>query len=648
LQAISPSLELALLSTGLLQLILQTPLRTDSHDSAVASAAVLSPASSLPPPSDNFSVDYAADDFVTSDARRFIRSAAETGGPQDGIDAGGSGNFSHVREAHARAFALAHASAIVLLGLQKEKEGGQHQHRARSTILSREGACVDACLTEEWRRHIRSAQLEAGAAEGGAAAGWCEAARAMRWFALPFDGLKLNRAGGECDIENEWQNCVWSKVLHSREHDGSAFALSEAEWQKSIWAVAWMQQQPCDDQPMQATLRQQLLLRRDVVTQEQSAVVIHLCVPSSPHSVLPSNSASPYIQFLTQSLQRLVPLHPRATFFELCRIAGALWISGASSSRLAAASSPSSSAIPVDPPSPIVAVAVNAPFAGGISAVDVHQPQNWLIKPAAAVRPKLSSSAAPIDSDDASAKPSPLPFSRHPNPYLSQKATQLLGTKIRKLMTKASMEFDMIREGDRILVGLSGGKDSLTMLVLLLDLQRRAPFKFSVAACTVEPGAAEFDPSPLKAYVTPQLGIPYFFESDTIIQRAKGVGGKFSICAYCARQKRGILYSTALREGYNVLALAQHADDLAESFLMSAMHNGRLRTMKACAVSRALFCACDSVAGELHQRQGCARYSAAHVRVAALHFVVVISTCSGSCLLPHAQLRSRDDDEVVR
>ena len=147
-------------------------------------------------------------------------------------------------------------------------------------------------------------------------------------------------------------------------------------------------------------------------------------------------------------------------------------------------------------------------------------------------------------------------------------------------MTKASTEFDMIKEGDKVLVGLSGGKDSLTMLVLLLDLQRRAPFKFSIAACTVEPGAAEFDPSPLKAYVTPQLGIPYFFESDTIIQRAKGVGGKFSICAYCARQKRGILYSTALREGYNVLALAQHADDLAESFLMSAMHNGRLRTMK--------------------------------------------------------------------
>jgi tRNA 2-thiocytidine biosynthesis protein TtcA len=196
-----------------------------------------------------------------------------------------------------------------------------------------------------------------------------------------------------------------------------------------------------------------------------------------------------------------------------------------------------------------------------------------------------------------------------------------LGSKIRKLMTKASTEFDMIKEGDRVLVGLSGGKDSLTMLVLLLDLQRRAPFKFSVAACTVEPGAAEFDPSPLKAYVTPQLGIPYFFESDTIIQRAKGVGGKFSICAYCARQKRGILYSTALREGYNVLALAQHTDDLAESFLMSAMHNGRLRTMKVtarCLIRPRCWCCyaieINVVTGQLHQRQGRARHPSSYVR----------------------------------
>ena len=381
-----------------------------------------------------------------------------------------------------------------------------------------------------------------------------------------------------------------------------------------MWAVAWSQQQQGDDEHM-ALVQKNLQLKRDCVTKEQCAVVIHPLGSSSTASIPLPNLSAPYIQFLTQNIQRLVPLHPRATFFELCRITGALWNSSASSSSASSSSSNISTAPPPlsqDPLcSPAIENAISAPESSvdGVVAAALEilaqpsHPRDWLIKPAISRSNAAVSSSAAICSKDG-AKTSVLPtntsqsqapFSRHANPPASLKATQLLGSKIRKLMTKASTEFDMIKEGDRVLVGLSGGKDSLTMLVLLLDLQRRAPFKFSVAACTVEPGAAEFDPSPLKAYVTPQLGIPYFFESDTIIQRAKGVGGKFSICAYCARQKRGILYSTALREGYNVLALAQHADDLAESFLMSAMHNGRLRTMKVPELLHPRWCACVDV-----------------------------------------------------
>eukprot|EP00466_Bigelowiella_natans_P003475 jgi/Bigna1/57653/fgenesh1_pm.23_\ len=128
---------------------------------------------------------------------------------------------------------------------------------------------------------------------------------------------------------------------------------------------------------------------------------------------------------------------------------------------------------------------------------------------------------------------------------------------------KAIQEFQMIREGDRVLVGVSGGKDSLTMLDVLLDKQRKAPVRFEVAACTVDPQAPEYDPTPLKAYM-----------------KKKGVR-RDSICSFCSRMRRGILYNTARREGYNVLALGQHLDDLAESFVMSAFHNGSLRTMKA-------------------------------------------------------------------
>eukprot|EP00045_Choanoeca_perplexa_P014840 m.177195 g.177195 ORF g.177195 m.177195 type:complete len:1044 (-) comp16813_c0_seq1:606-3737(-) len=148
-----------------------------------------------------------------------------------------------------------------------------------------------------------------------------------------------------------------------------------------------------------------------------------------------------------------------------------------------------------------------------------------------------------------------------------------------KTVGSAIREFDMIHEGDRVLVGLSGGKDSLSLLHVLLTLQRRSPTKFSVGAVTMNPQFPGFDPSPLIPYLK-AMGVPYFFQSEDLMAVAKETKPR-SICSWCSRMKRGILYSTARREGYNVLALGQHLDDLAESFVMSAFHNGRLRTMKA-------------------------------------------------------------------
>ena len=77
------------------------------------------------------------------------------------------------------------------------------------------------------------------------------------------------------------------------------------------------------------------------------------------------------------------------------------------------------------------------------------------------------------------------------------------------------------------------------------------------------------------------LGIPYFLESDALVDRARVSMQKNSICSFCSRMKRGMIYSCARREGYNVIAMGQHLDDLAESFVMSSFHNGQLRTMKA-------------------------------------------------------------------
>jgi len=145
---------------------------------------------------------------------------------------------------------------------------------------------------------------------------------------------------------------------------------------------------------------------------------------------------------------------------------------------------------------------------------------------------------------------------------------------------RAIGDYAMIRPGDRLLLGLSGGKDSLSLLHVLLALQHKAPVPFALAAAAVDPCIDGYDPVYLKPYVA-GLGLPFFYQRQKIAARALNTMHGDSFCAYCARMRRGILYATARREGYNVLVLAQHLDDLAESFLMSAFHNGRLRTMQA-------------------------------------------------------------------
>lgn len=148
------------------------------------------------------------------------------------------------------------------------------------------------------------------------------------------------------------------------------------------------------------------------------------------------------------------------------------------------------------------------------------------------------------------------------------------------LTGRAIADFDMIRSGDRILLGLSGGKDSLSLLHILRYFQRRAPLPFELGAMTVDPQAGDFDPSPMIPYLA-ALGIEYHYVRRPIMELAQEHMGRNSYCAFCSRLKRGLMYQTAREQGFNVIALAQHLDDLAESFLMSAFHGGRLQTMKA-------------------------------------------------------------------
>ena len=138
----------------------------------------------------------------------------------------------------------------------------------------------------------------------------------------------------------------------------------------------------------------------------------------------------------------------------------------------------------------------------------------------------------------------------------------------------------MIHDGDRIMLGLSGGKDSLSLLHILIRLQRHAPVNFDLGVVTIDPQSDGFDPSPLKGYVT-ATGLEHFMVSEPIVELAEEHMHGDSYCAWCARMRRGLIYKTARAQNYNVIALAQHLDDLAESFLMSAFHGGKLKTMKA-------------------------------------------------------------------
>lgn len=156
--------------------------------------------------------------------------------------------------------------------------------------------------------------------------------------------------------------------------------------------------------------------------------------------------------------------------------------------------------------------------------------------------------------------------------------------KLPKLLLKpvgrAISDFNMIKTGDKILLAVSGGKDSLSLFHILRHFQATSPVKFKLGVITIDPQVEGFEPQALEGFFK-KFDTPYFFEEFPIFEQAKKSMKGDSYCSFCARIKRGLMYQTARREGYNVLALGQHLDDLCESLMMSMFHNGRIQTMKA-------------------------------------------------------------------
>lgn len=135
----------------------------------------------------------------------------------------------------------------------------------------------------------------------------------------------------------------------------------------------------------------------------------------------------------------------------------------------------------------------------------------------------------------------------------------------------------MIKDGDRIAVGVSGGKDSLVLLMALKRLQSFYPQKFELEAVTLDMGIGEFNLEPVKELCT-KIGVNYTVEETFIGKIVFDVREEKNPCSLCANLRRGALHNTAKALGCNKVALAHHKDDVIETFLLSTFYEGRLHT----------------------------------------------------------------------
>ncbi|MBU6416232.1 MAG: tRNA 2-thiocytidine(32) synthetase TtcA [Xanthomonadaceae bacterium] len=154
-----------------------------------------------------------------------------------------------------------------------------------------------------------------------------------------------------------------------------------------------------------------------------------------------------------------------------------------------------------------------------------------------------------------------------------------LAKRLRHAVGRAIADYNLVEDGDRVMVCLSGGKDSWTLLDLLLALQAKAPVKFELVAVNLDQKQPGFPEHVIPDYCR-ERGVPlHVIEQDTYSVVTRVVPEGKTMCSLCSRLRRGALYAFAEREGFNKIALGHHRDDILATFFLNLFHGGALKAM---------------------------------------------------------------------